>query len=601
MRTAFPVFKINFVLTVALLQMLVCWPAIAQTESKPADSPATVSLGAFPATASPRATMETFMNAMDAYGKALRDKDDEKAKQAMDTALSAMDLRSLPILLRGEQGKQAAVAIKEVIDRTMKVDYGELPGLAEIESNPPPTYALGETGVTLGLVTDSDGNGQYLISSETVSRARQLYDGVRDRPHVDGRTSDALIVEGSGLLDKEWLPLWSLESFAGLQYWQYLGLFLAILVGLIINAILGWLPGILKHAAFMLEPELRDYAAEKLKYPVAWVLTAYFWTVAVFLLGVSGPPQTILYWIVRFITAVSWLWLLYRIGDVLAEAVSTSRAGRMFDEPLRRLITRSIRIFILILSLLTIAQANDINVASIIAGLGVGGLAVALAAKDTLANFFGSVMIMLDKPFRVGDWVKVGDQEGTVEDIGFRSTRIRTFYNSLISVPSSTLAMNSIDNLGARTYRREVITIGVTYDTPPEKIEAFCEAIKNIILANPNTRKDYFHIVFNDFGASSLDLMLYFFVKTPDWSRELVERHNVLLEVLRAAKELGVEFAFPTQTVHIDSMTPPEPLPEKPNFGKVDLTRISEAFAKDGKEARPAGSGLFTPPYETKS
>jgi len=594
MTAAFPNVRLGILLAVLFLQL----PLQAQEESA---TPAAPVLGSNPATQSPRATMKTFMTAMAAYATALKDGNKELAKQSMDTALAVMDLNTLPILLRGEQGKQAAVAIKEVLDRTMKIDYEALPDLQQVESNPPTTYALGTSGVSLALVAGSDGASQYLISSETVSQARNLYDAVSERPHLDGNEDDALELEEAGLFSRDWLPSWSLLSFGGLQFWQWLALFIAILIGLIINAILGYVPGIMKRAAFMLTPDMQDYAAEKLRYPVAWVLTAYFWTIAIFILGISGTPQTILYWIIRLLTAFSWLWFLYRFGDVLAELVSTSRLGRTFDEPLRRLITRSIKIFILIISLLTIAQANDINVASIIAGLGVGGLAVALAAKDTLANFFGSVMIMLDKPFRVGDWVKIGDQEGTVEDIGFRSTRIRTFYNSLISVPSSTLAMNSIDNMGARTYRRQVITIGVTYDTPPEKIEAFCEAIKNIILANPNTRKDYFHIVLNDFADSSLNLMLYFFVKTPDWSRELVERHNVILEVIRSAKDLGIDFAFPTQTVHIDSMTPPEPLPEKPNFGKVDLTRIPEEFAKGGKESRPAGSGLFTPPYETKS
>jgi MscS family membrane protein len=194
----------------------------------------------------------------------------------------------------------------------------------------------------------------------------------------------------------------------------------------------------------------------------------------------------------------------------------------------------------------------DFNLTGALATLGIGGLAFALAAKDTISNLFGSLTVIADRPFQIGDWIVVDGQEGMVESLGFRSTRIRTFYNSLITVPNSTLINAAVDNYGARQYRRYRTVLSVTYGTPPERMEAFCEAIRQVIRDSPYTRKDSFHIYFNDYGASSLDILVYMFFQVPDWGTELRERHRFNLDILRAAKRLGVDFAFPTQTLYME-------------------------------------------------
>jgi MscS family membrane protein len=184
--------------------------------------------------------------------------------------------------------------------------------------------------------------------------------------------------------------------------------------------------------------------------------------------------------------------------------------------------------------------------------MGIGGLAIALAAKDTVGNVFGSLAILFDRPFEIGDWVTIGDVDGTVEKVGIRSTRIRTFYNSLITVPNSVIINATIDNYGQRRFRRIRIFLGITYDTPPDKIEAFCEGIREVIRQHPYTRKDYYHVYLNNFSESSLDILLYCFQECPDWSTELRERQRLFLDILRLAKHLGVEFAFPTQTLFMN-------------------------------------------------
>jgi MscS family membrane protein len=201
------------------------------------------------------------------------------------------------------------------------------------------------------------------------------------------------------------------------------------------------------------------------------------------------------------------------------------------------------------------------DVYKVVAGLSIGSAVLMFAFKDSLENVFGTFTVLMDKPFELGDWITVDDVDGTVERVGFRSTRVRTFYHSVITVPNRHFISAKVDNWGSRKFRRVKTTLGLTYDTPPEKVEAFCEAVRALIREHPYTRKDYYHVYFNDFGASSLDVMLYCFLETPDWSMELRERHRLFADILSVAESLKVSFAFPSTSVY---MVSPEEL-EHPN------------------------------------
>ena len=196
---------------------------------------------------------------------------------------------------------------------------------------------------------------------------------------------------------------------------------------------------------------------------------------------------------------------------------------------------------------------------SVLAGLGVGGLAVALAAQQTLANLLGSLIIMFEKPFAVGHFVKVKGIEGTVENVGFRSTRIRTFHNSLVTIPSSQLVNSTIDNMELRESRQVKTILNLTYDTPVEKIEGFIEGIKQILETHPDTRKDNIQVFLYEFGPHSLDILMNFFLQVPDREEELIKRQQILLAILRLAEDNDVHFAFPTQTLHIESLPEEKP------------------------------------------
>jgi MscS family membrane protein len=183
---------------------------------------------------------------------------------------------------------------------------------------------------------------------------------------------------------------------------------------------------------------------------------------------------------------------------------------------------------------------------------------------------------------------------------------VRTFYNSLLTIPNSSIAANAVDNMGARRYRRYKTVLGVTYDTPPEKVQAFLEAIRGTILALPGMRKDFFLVEFDGFGDFALQIFVYCFMEVPDWGAELRTRTYLNLEILRIARHLDVSFAFPTRTVHIESANSQAvpPGPRAPAAGErepslEELARVVAGFGPGGALSRPEGVRLPATPSTT--
>ena len=278
---------------------------------------------------------------------------------------------------------------------------------------------------------------------------------------------------------------------------------------------------------------------------------------AIFRIG--GTPRVVITFIQTGALYLSAAWLSMIAASLLAETFVASEhlRQRSLDSQLIRLGMRFAGIAIAIGLLIQGSYELGFPTYSVLAGLGVGGLAVALAARDSLANLLGSMLIMIEKPFRVGHYVRVSGGEGTVEDVGFRSTRIRTPDNSLISIPNNSVVNATVENLSLREMRRQRFLIQVTYDTPREKLEELMAGIKQLITDHPMTNKTNFNVRFNDFGESSLNILVYFHIETTDYSAELEAREEILLQIMDLAKELGIDFAFPTRTLVI------EPTPQR--------------------------------------
>jgi len=230
----------------------------------------------------------------------------------------------------------------------------------------------------------------------------------------------------------------------------------------------------------------------------------------------------------------------------------TDKLGDKFSAEVLNFIIKSIRFFIFIIGFIVVLQEWGYNVSGFLASMGLIGMALALAAKDTAANLFGSLVIFIDKPFKVGDWIKTPQVEGTIETIGIRSTKVRTFAQALVTVPNATLANSAILNWSAMGKRRIKMNIGITYDTPGQTVENIIKDIKVMLENNEDIHQDTIHIYFSEFAASSLNIFCYYFTKTTNWGEFMRVRENTYLEIMKIVERNGTSFAFPTQTLHIE-------------------------------------------------
>lgn len=286
---------------------------------------------------------------------------------------------------------------------------------------------------------------------------------------------------------------------------------------------------------------------------IAAVLGVYF--AATFL--VHGASNVIL--LSRAAGVVFWTAVFWCAG-ILSDAFFISASKRLKKSTattanLLDFIRRVVKFFIYIIALLSILTNFGINVNTIIASLGIGGMALAFASQDTIANFFGSVSIILDRPFIVGDLVKTGSCEGTVEAIGFRSTRIRTAAKTLITIPNSGLAKESVENLSKRPSRKVAQTIGITYSATADDMEALMADLRSKLVKIDGVAKSTgISAEFSDFADSSLNIeIIYYTIKT-DRANYMATRRRVNLEIMRIVAARGLSFAFPSMSMYVESM-----------------------------------------------
>jgi len=524
--------------------------------------------------ASPRETLRTFLGAMNDIKRG----DQERLQDALET----LDLSEVNPLVREERGESLAWQLLEIMDRTRRVDLEQVPvepGSGEW------IFAEYEQGV-VRLQRDDDGRWQF--DASTLRQVPAIYTAVSHRETVEGVESNDAHLPWEIRLQRMMPEVLRHEVFL-LENWRWLALLVVIALGVLAD----WGVSFLLRG-FMLRQmrgSERDYEGvedrENRLRPLGLVAMAAVWWVGINAIGLPEMALLILLVAVKALASIAAVWAAYRLVDILSAwlKAKAERSDNKLDDVLVPLIPRTLKLFVTVIGVVFIADNLNIDITGLLAGLGLGGLAFALAAKDMVQNVFGSITVLLDRTFSVGDWIVVDGVEGSVERMGFRSTRIRTFYNSLVTVPNSKFITAEVDNMGERRYRRYKARFGLAYDTPPERIEAFCEALRELVRQHPYMRKDYFQVYLNDLGASSLEVLVYVFWETPDWGIELRERHRFLLDCLRVARELKVEYAFPTQTLYMrnedhqlpDSNDPP--LQQAHERGRATGRQVAELSA----------------------
>lgn len=347
------------------------------------------------------------------------------------------------------------------------------------------------------------------------------------------------------------------EILWGVAVWRLAAAALLILLGFAARRLILWLfQSVLMRQAAKTSAQWDDELIKFIPAPLAVIAQILIWFLASNLLLLPKEPVTIDVYVSQGLTVALWVavtWLGFRLVDVLTGTLArlASRTESKLDDQLLPMLRKTLKIVIGTVVAIMVLQNLGYSVTSLVASLGVGGLALALAAKDTVANLFGSVVVFTDRPFQIGDWVEVAGIEGTVEEVGFRTTRVRRFDQSLVTVPNATFSSHPIINHSVRPIRRIFMTVGVTYETSAAQMRELLDGARQLITAHPGIDQGFHFVHFTGFGSSSLELQIYCFTKSTVWTEFLTVREELMLQIMDLVESKRLEMAFPTTTVYL--------------------------------------------------
>jgi MscS family membrane protein len=478
--------------------------------------------------------------AMVGYLQACRDGDYERAAQYLD-------LRRLPASERATRGPELARHLKVVLDRELWVDVDALSDDPEGDTEDGlPSYrdsagfidtSHGPVNVLLQRVPREDGVRIWELSSATVERIPALYAEFGNGP-----------LEGL-------LPSWMLElRLLEVALWQWCALLALVLVA----AALSWL------AVFLVEKgiaplarrtvtDLDDRVVSATAQPLRLLAALGLFALGTLPLGLAVPVRHFLAEAESALAIVAVTWLLLRLADILT-LVAMRRLEQRGNGTALGVVPigqKTVKAFVLALAAVAMLDSFGFNVTALLAGLGVGGIAVALAAQKSLENLFGGVTLLADRPVKVGDFCRFGDRVGTVEAVGLRSTRVRTLDRTLVSVPNAQFSTMELENFAARDRIWYHPTLGLRYETTAEQLRFILVEIRRMLYAHPRVTPDPARIRFVGFGAYSLDLEVFAYVDTRDYGEYLEIAEDLNLRIIDLVEAAGSSFAFPSQTLYL--------------------------------------------------
>jgi MscS family membrane protein len=324
-----------------------------------------------------------------------------------------------------------------------------------------------------------------------------------------------------------------------------------IVAALIIGKILYWIIGkFVKKAAAKTKSRLDDLLVDKLEEPVIYglIIIGFYWGFQRLSFG-EGVDNFFKH-VFIIIIALNVTWLFVRVVDSLIEEYVmpvVSRSESDLDDQLMPIIRKTVKAAMWALGVIIGLNNAGFDVTALIAGLGIGGLALALAAQDTVKNIFGGLMVFIDKPFKITDRIKVNGWDGTVEDIGVRSTRIRTLEGRLVTMPNGQFSDNAVENVTLEPSRKVKVNLGLTYETSPDNMEKAIQMLKDIAANNNSIEKDVL-VAFNSWGDFAMGILFIYYIKSQENNLEVQTEMN--MQILRQFNDAGLEFAYPTQTIY---------------------------------------------------
>ncbi len=519
-----------------------------------------------PDRSSPRAALMTFLDSADAVAVfLLREYLPHPSREAFQRLASrgaivvqSLDLSEVPPAARLKTGRAAAMALYETLSRIPLPPFDEIPAVGQVKQpagTGPTRWVIANTEIALVRAQSGPRSGEFLFSADTVARAGEFYERVRHLPYLRPVPLANLheIVEAGGgwVIPHAWiqaLPPSLRTPLAEQAGWKWIGL--AVILGVL--ALFLWLAYGLSQLGSAWHPFLQALAQFAMPAAVlaATPAAAYL---ALVQLNLIGTVASVISLVATAVLYLAGAWMSWRFAPVAAEAIiaSPSIPPESIDAHLIRVTARLLGIVGGVVLLTIGADRLGVPVYGIVAGLGVGGLAIALAAQPTIENLIGGMNLFADRPIRVGDLCKYGDETGWVEAIGIRSTRIRGLDRTLTTIPNAALAKMPIVNLTRRDQMLIRTVIGVRYETTPEQLRYVLVKLREMLLGHPRVTPDRMRARFVGFGASSLDIEVFAYVMTSDWAEFLGIREDILLRVMDIIEEGGASIAFPSQTLYL--------------------------------------------------
>lgn len=518
-----------------------------------------------PDRSSPRAALTTFLDAGDAIATYLAREylpspsfaKAEHLAELAAPALQSLDLRDVPPAARAKTARAAGAALYEVLSRIdlPRASIPDAAGLKGPDGKELSRFVIPDTEIALVRATSGARTGEFMFDSETVQRAEGYLERVRDLPYaraVPVANLPEVFALGAGWMIPHSL-IASLPAFlrgpvAGQAAWKWVGIaIVAVACGLFL-----WLAYRLSHFGDHRHRFVRALAqfALPVSILIATPATAFLLLVQLNIVGELGSSIQV---VIAGIETLAAAWMAWRLAPVVAEAIIASPriASESVDAHLIRVGARLLGIVGSMALLAVGADRLGLPLYGIVAGLGVGGLAIALAAQPTIENLLGGLSLFADRPIRVGDLCKYGDGFGTVEAIGIRSTRIRGTDRTLTTIPNASLAKMPIVNLTRRDRMLIQAVIGLRYETTPEQLRYVLVKLREMLLAHPRVSPDPPRARLIGFGDSSLDVEVYAYVMTRDWAEFLGIREDILLRVMEIVDDSGASVAFPSRTLYL--------------------------------------------------
>lgn len=511
---------------------------------------------------SPRATIQSVLSEVEDAFTARRNGDPRRLEDLLRRrAIYLLDLDDQPPQLRNETGVESILMLYEILTRIHLGATSDLPGSEQVEAQALKSWVVPNTTLALQLAGENAAAQGFRLSDGSLARLRTDYELIRYEPKRSGSLGfDTYEAFRSGV--GPWLaraidehdiaaaPAWWRSEVLLVPTWK-LVLLIILHVGVL---------GLAAVALLILQRWRRrdpDSAASSLPTlvlgAVLMMLTGVLQWAIDAELQIVGPLfrlGEILCTAVFAAGAVMFAFACLRLAADLFVRIARLRA-RPADEHIVRLVFRVLALVVAIGVLVVAAQRLGIPVSGIVTGLGVGGIAVALAAQSTLQNLLGGATLLADRPLRVGDFCRYGDRIGTLEAIGLRSSRVRSVDRTLVTVPNGDLAAMHIENYAFRDRILLQSRLGLRYDTRPDQLRCILADIRAMLIAHPKVMDESARVRLSGFGESSLDLELFAYVRTSDFNEFAAIREDLLLRVIEIVARAGTGLALPSQTVYL--------------------------------------------------